>query len=216
MRPNDQNSDFSQNQSQIEDPVKLASVMERINNTTPYTQLVTKKVDIDSFVQQCDERALITQIDSVFGVECLRKTETGSLYSVHEVLQGGLLYIFYCERSYESTGEYAHIVNWYYVKNRLKYEDFNFAVEGTDIEKITAFDAAADISIKRANRHGGEIMVTNHYLEDGTLMIGYTYKNGHFKVAGHTFREDFVIKPFFSEAKIVEYDGHILPMDLIS
>ena len=59
------------------------------------------------------------------GVECLRETEAGALYSVHEVEQGGLLYIFYNTPEWLTEITTNEIRNWYYVPKRLSSSDFD-------------------------------------------------------------------------------------------
>lgn len=60
------------------------------DNTTPYEELITKNVDIHTFVQNFDMFGTGRGIDDVMefiGVECLRETEN-AIYSVHKVEQG--------------------------------------------------------------------------------------------------------------------------------
>ena len=59
------------------------------------------------------------------GVECLRETEAGAFYSVHEVEQGGLLYIFYNTPEWLTEITTNEIRNWYYVPKRLSSSDFD-------------------------------------------------------------------------------------------
>ena len=59
------------------------------------------------------------------GVECLRETEAGALYSVHKVEQGGLLYIFYNTPEFLTEITTNEIRNWYYVPKRLSSSDFD-------------------------------------------------------------------------------------------
>ena len=204
---------------------KLDSILDRINNTSPYDELITKEIDINLFISKCDPDptiplftsiSLITKVDTEFGVECLRKTEANTLYSVHKVKQGGLLYVFYRNHSYETTGNYTEIKNWYYLKNKLKYQDFSSVVNGTDIKKVADIDPATNIFIERANKYDKSLgTATYHYLEDGILMLFYEYKNGEFEVIGQDYQEDFQVKLFLKEAKEEQYNGRVLPMDLI-
>ena len=212
--------------SPLEDPAKLSSVMERLNTTLPYQQLITKKVDIDAFAQKCNidspagsaaQFTQITHVDEFFGVECLRKTNTGSLYSVHEVKQGGLLYVFYRTHSYERTGTYTQILNWYYVEKALSYQDFASISKGTAIEKMVEIDPVTRVFIDRAARtKQSEDMFSYHYLKDGILIVGYVYEDGVYKVVGKHFQDDYKIKTTRVSEKVEHHDGHILPMDSIA
>jgi hypothetical protein len=71
-----------------------------VDNTTPYQDLITKTVDIHNFASHFEQTGGrgIDDVMEFMGVECLRETEAGALYSVHKVEQGGLLYILYSNR----------------------------------------------------------------------------------------------------------------------
>ena len=223
-----ESSSIASDYSLIEpNPSELDSILTRINNTSLYDKLITKKIDINLFIQKYDEDPskaifttlpLITMIDSDFGIECLRKTESGTLYSLHEVEQGGLLYVFYQTRSYETTGKYTAIKYWYYVDRKLKYEDFSFVTNGTNANKVIEIDPITNIFIERAKRHNNSFNITAscHYLEDGILILYYEYKNGEFIVCGQDYQQNFNVKePLHTEEKAELYDGHILSMDMI-
>ncbi|MGI6249591.1 MAG: hypothetical protein ACOYJX_09425 [Acutalibacteraceae bacterium] len=203
----------------------LSSIMSRIDNTNPYNELITKEIDIDLFIQKCDEDptvalftklTFITKVDDEFGIECLRETESNSLYSVHKVKQGGLLYIFY--RYHSGTGKYAEIKNWYYVKEKLNYRDFSSVDNGSDIKEVARIDPVTDVYIERANncdKTKSIGMATHHYLEDGILMLIYRYKDGKFEVVEKDFRDEFTVELFFKEEKEEPYNGRVFPMDLL-
>ena len=70
-----------------------------IDNETRYEELITKEIDIHEFVQKfCISNLTgsgsLNRVNNEIGIECLRCTEAGALYSVHNVKQAGLLYIF--------------------------------------------------------------------------------------------------------------------------
>ena len=91
------------------------------DNTTPYEELITKTVDIHAFAQNFDitgDRRGIDDVMEFIGVECLRETETGALYSVHKVEQGGLLYIFYDNQEWLTEIKTNGIKVWFYVRER--------------------------------------------------------------------------------------------------
>ncbi len=101
-----------------------------VDNTTPYEELITKEVDIHEFAQDYTSHydiygsGRIDEIDAAFGVECLRETDAGALYSVHKVKQGGLLYIFYQNYTPHQPVTDTPIRRWFYVRDRLSSEDF--------------------------------------------------------------------------------------------
>ena len=212
--------------SQMEDPNALEDILARIDNETPYQELITKEIDVQRFVQTYDPNPttaitnpprLITAMDNAFGIECLRKTEAGALYSVHKVKQGGLLYVFYHTTSDDRKGQYVSIKNWYYVKKKLCYEDFSSVVKGTSLNKVKDIDPVAKFYVDRAYQYdkAGNAL-SYHYLEDGILCIGYTNENGKFIVDGMRIWSDFHVEEAnYEAAKIEPYDGHILPIDRI-
>lgn len=212
--------------SQRENPDALEAVLKRIDNSTPYQELITKKIDIQSFLQKYDPDAaatitqsprLITTVDRDFGIECLRQTEAGSIYSIHQVKQGGLLYVFYETRSYESTGKYVSIKYWYYVKKALSYADFSEVTEGTLLKEVKKIDPVTKFYTDRAYTPS-QIFIpySYHYLKDGILLIGYTKTNKDLVVEGTQFWPDFNIEEAnYASQKVELYDGHLLPIDAL-
>ncbi len=216
------NTQSSTNSLSIEvDQNKLDQILNQTNNTNSYDKLITKTVDIDEFIEKCDENpnvaifsnpTLITTIDTEFGIECLRKTEDNSLYSVHKVKQGGLLYIFY--RYHSEIEKFLEIKNWYYIKKNLKYQDFSSVVNGTDIQTVADIDPVTNVYIERAEKFDKTTgIATYHYLEDGILLLSYEYKNGKFVVNGQDYQKDFQVELYIKEAKVELYDGRILEQD---
>ena len=91
------------------------------DNATPYQELLTKEIDIHSFMENYCLRdpygsGEIEDIAADIGIECLRETEAGALYSIHKVKQGGLLYVFYMNSP--KYPEYHSIIRWFYVRGR--------------------------------------------------------------------------------------------------
>ena len=208
----------------IEDQSKLDSVLNRINNVSPYNQLIKKKINIHTFIEKYandpqrifdGESLLITTIQNDFSIECLRKTEAGALYSVHKVKQGGLLYIFYRTKSYENTGRYTEVKNWFYVLKKLKYADFSSITEGSPMEDVAAIDPSTHVFMERANKQVDLYgLKTFHYLEDGIFILFYTYKNGKYEVNGQNYQPDFQVRTYW-EAREELYDGRVFSQDLL-
>ena len=210
--------------AQIEDHDKLDGVFSKIDNISSYHELVTKEIDIDLFIQRFDPHpyrfledkiCLITQVEEEFGIECLRKTSEGILYSVHKVKQGGLLYVFYITREFDSTGRYTEINNWYYVKESLSYNNFSSIKEGTNIDNVIAIDTATHVFIDRLQAYDGDILGLKsfHYLNDGIMVIFYRYKDGKLEVSEHVFASNFQIATY-SRSKEEVYRARILPIDI--
>ena len=212
--------------SQRENPDTLEALLKRIDNSTPYQELITKKIDIQSFLQKYHPDAadpisnpprLMTTVDQDFGIECLRQTEAGALYSIHQVKQGGLLYVFYQTQSYENTGKYVSIKYWYYVKKALSYADFSEVTEGMPLKDVKKIDPVTNFYTDRAYTPDNVFFpYSYHYLKDGILLIGYTETDKGQVVKGTKFFPDFQIEePFYQSQKVELYDGHLLPIDAL-
>ena len=155
-----------------------------VDNTTPYQELITKKVDIHSFAQAFSFQvapwgAKMSRIAAEVGLECVRETPDGALYSIHEVEQGGLLYIYYKNEEWREDGEDRPVLRWFYVREDLCYADFEKILEqGGTMEDVIKIDETEQIfcNIHLAEWIGEEKyddFVTWHYLSDGILELVY-------------------------------------------
>ena len=214
-----------------------------IDNETPYEELITKEIDIHEFVQKfCISNLTgsgsLNRVNNEIGIECLRCTEAGALYSVHKVKQGGLLYIFYTR--YEDDSAVPPILRWFYVPKKRSRADFgtlqtglditdpNLDLDGIDVESlpsgsninaVKAIDPSVQIFENLGNLQDKEYwdsnyLLTWHYLSDGIMEICYRYSAGEFKVLIKYFIEDYQIDDY-SEPVRERYDGHILEKDQI-
>ena len=173
----------------------------KIDNTTPYQELITKTVDIHAFAQRYSPNGKRT-IDDVmgkFGIECLRETEEGALYSIHKVLQGGLLYVFYNNYDWDIDISGNSILRWFYVRERLSSSDFYALTENVDtIDDVIQIDKTEQIflNIYQADpMHWDEgIVCTTHYLEDGLLDIGYKLEDGKLVFTASILTENFDLR----------------------
>jgi len=209
---------------------KTKAVPLLINNERPYEQLITGTVDIDCFVNRFYIEPLSRVLGYYFldiyngiGIECLRETERGALYSVHKVKQGGLLYIYYARLEYSP---YVKVAGWYYVQKKLSSDDFKDIKKGSTLRDIVAIDPAARIYEDLYNGDPDLYHIrsvgldTFHFLSDGILKIHL--QNIHAEVIGGEMRVskktfvDFADIGFVqSGSRIVSLDGHLLPMDRI-
>jgi hypothetical protein len=207
-----------------------------IDNKKHYNELITKPVDIDEFVKRFYTYPAtlvlgyyINDIHHSIGIECLRETELGALYSVHKVVQGGLLYIYYARIKY--TG-YVKVAGWYYVQKKLSISDFSAIKKQS--ARANASTLADVISIDPAARIYEDIydyknhLFTNflrhvdtiHFLADGILKIRFKLMEGaslssSLQVTKKTLVDFDDMQSVRPDLKIHPLNGRILPMDMI-
>lgn len=191
----------------------------KIDNQTPYEKLLTKEIDIHAFMEKyctyspfvsADIRAIMDDI----GIECLREPETGTLYSIHQAKQGGLLYIFYLRVS-DTT--YLTMSN-FYVQKKLSSQDFSEIKEEDSFNKVKQIDPIAQIgeNLYEANssyweKTGG--CGTYHYLSDGVLELAFKKQNNRLIIIQKRLF-DFSEIPQMG-AKNYPYIGKILEQDWV-
>lgn len=201
-----------------------------VNNEYSYNRLITKTIDIDEFVKQFYIYPLSTNLGYYFldiyhgiGIECLRETETGALYSVHMVKQGGLLYIFYARLKHSA---YVKVTGWYYVKNKLASDDFKEIKKGSKLSDVIAIDSVTQIyeNIYNSNPFLFNLkeigLDTYHFLTDGILKFHFSYivstvDGGELQVVKKKFATFDDIKSIQTGESIYSLSGRILPIDYI-
>lgn len=196
-----------------------------VNNTDPYEDLITGEVDIHTFIEHyagsggyiygCGSAAALAKD---VGIEALRKTEADVFYSVHKVKQGGLLYIFYRTYGMEDISKYT-IKRWYYVREKLSYDDFQALEENeSTIEDVIAIDPAMQIFKNIFFSDPEQWAVEDYripawlYLEDGLYDLGFEYRDGELILCVTQFAPDFQMEEYI-EAIREPYDARILEMD---
>lgn len=193
------------------------------DNTTPYEELITKTVDIHAFAQYFDIVGDGRGIDDVMefiGVECLRETETGALYSVHKVEQGGLLYIFYDNQEWLTEIKTNGIKVWFYVRERVSSSDFaSLQKNVSTIEDVIEIDEVDQIFLNcyRADpeyQYDGKHLYTVHYLEDGIYLILYELIGGELIFTDDYFADNFDL-PIQTESRYYPYYAQVLEMDMV-
>lgn len=191
----------------------------KIDNTTPYEELITETVDIHMFAQRYDPfgKRNIADVEEYIGIECLRNTDEGALYSVHKVKQGGLLYVFYDNYDWNKNLTNRSIIRWFYVRERLSFSDFENLTEGIDtIDDVIKINESEQIflNIYRAypNFIGEEVLYTTHYLEDGILDVMYKLIDGKLIFTDIYLTENFDC-PDLDESKYYPYNARILDID---
>ena len=194
----------------------------QVDNETPYQELITKTVDIHTFAQYFHMYGYNRGIDDVMeviGVECLRETPMDTLYSVHKVEQGGLLYIFYHNDDPEAEIRTNEIRQWFYVPKRIKYTEISkLKGKGATIEDVIKIDKADQIFLNcyRADpMYQGEegVLTTYHFCEGGILETTYYWIHGEFVCAPSTMPNYFLSDIKISNYDI--YDTRILAMDWV-
>lgn len=199
---------------------KESAIRKTINNTDEYDKLVTVTTDIETFIQTFDSHPYnlfngkvihISQVEETIRLQCLRQKPDGTLYSVHKVKQGGLLYLFY--NTYADQKSY--IRNWYYVQKKLTYSDFKSIKEGADMREVEKIDPATRVYRERLKEYKGTeegITGSYHYLQDGILCLFYERVNGRTIVTDSKFDPDFHAQTYCQAVEKL-IDGRVFPMD---
>ena len=191
----------------------------KIDNSTPYEELITKTVDIHMFAQRYNPfgKRNISDVKEYVGIECLRNTDEGALYSVHKVKQGGLLYVFYDNYDWNKNLTKKSIIRWFYVREQLSFSDFENLNEGVDtIDDVIKINESEQIflNIYRAYPDfiGEEVLYTTHYLEDGILDVAYKSVDGELIFSDIYLTENFDC-PDLDESRYHPYNARILDID---
>lgn len=204
---------------------KETAILKKVNNSDKYDQLITNSIDINFFVQTFDSDPSnlfngnsihISQIADTIGLQCLRQKPDGTLYSVHKIKQGGLLYIFY--NQYDTYVNKTFVRNWYYVKKDLQYEDFSAINIGDNIKKVQSIDPATSVYINRLNDYGDPSIsptCTFHYLNDGILYFYYEKSNhNNYTICDIKFDPNFYALTYCQAVEKL-IDGEVYPIDKI-
>ena len=158
-----------------------------MNNESSYDQLITNKIDIQKFADEfatyyCIGTGTLKRVDINFGIECLRKTDDDSLYSVHKVKQGGLLYVFYESRDDTSPAETIAddiIIHWFYIREKHTIDDFkNLVKNKSTFEDVLKIEPSAQIykNIYDANPSAcgdGDSFTVIFYLPDRIYYLSF-------------------------------------------
>ena len=200
------------------------------NNDIPYEQLITRAVDIEEFVDKFYIYPLsmnlgyyLPDIYTSIGIECLRETEEGAIYSVHKVVQGGLLYIFYARIP---GSRYVKVADWYYVQKRLSHKDFQSLGKGSTLQEVVSIDPAARIYEKVYQNDSFTFDISDaglssfHFLTDGVLKIHYKKQvdevgEKYIGIDKKIFVDFDNIQSIQPGERIHSLNGRILPMDRI-
>lgn len=200
-----------------------------INNELPYDSLITHTVDLNEFIEKLYVYPLSTNlgyylydVHKAIGIECLRETEQGNLYSVHKVSEGGLLYIFYARIAHPA---YMKVTGWYYVKKRVVSDDFAEIKKGSTLKDVVVIDPAAVVYENIYNRNAllfnlkAVGLDTYHFMSDGVLKLHFVFNESdggvNLEVAKKTI-VDFDDAALIQQGeRICSVSGRILPMDML-
>lgn len=169
------------------------------------------------------ETVTAAEIAQTIGLPILRETEAGALYSVHEIKQGGRLYIFYSnfseEHGFSPHEDIGRVIRWFYVQKELSSQDFAAIQEGSTVDELKKIDPVTQLyeNIYHADPgfwDGAGGSGSFHYLRDGIMDFGYENVNGELVIRGKRFTEGFQLHQNTSIS--FPYDGTILPEDWVS
>lgn len=193
------------NENPIDSVEGIALPEDLVDNTTPYEELITKEIDIHIVAQNLllsSQYPSIEKIMEYIGIECLRYTEDGCAYSIHKVKQGGWLYIFYWTGHKEppqSINELS-VKDYYYVHEKISSKDFDdLVIDKSTIDDVAKIDKGAQIyeNIFVASAKDYALNYSSqHYLDDGILIIEYQNVDGKFVVYRKHLSEDYDLGKF--------------------
>lgn len=201
-----------------------------IDNETAYDAAGTRDVDIDAFMKtfvgiRLEGDGKLQEMYDTYGGVCLRETPDGTVYSVHKVEQGGILYVYYETVYWDRTipidqaGLYSF--RWYYVCDDLSYADYEKHLQKnvTTVDDMIAFDAGVRIFWDHAlanaklwkDTYG--YFCSFHYLNDGILEIKYRFDGDTAVVEDWGFVNDYQMHNF--EGRATYYNLKVLDQDVI-
>lgn len=193
------------------------------DNFTDYNDLITKTDDIhyiaeNFFSSNIYGSGSISDIAGTVGIECLRETGNGGLYSLHKIKQGGLLYIFYTNSP--DSPDYHDIIRWFYVRKKLSSEDFkNLKLNESTMDSVIQIDETVQIfkNIFEADKERWESesgMPVWIYLDDGIMELGFSDNNGKTELFFKEHTDDYILYKTDAERQ-TPYSGEILDIDRI-
>ncbi len=200
-----------------------------VDNVTSANELITQELDIHDFVQthvfpSTYLRAYVdvNEMSLDYGVECLRKTQAGALYSVHRVKQGGWLYVFY--HTYNPDLLRSQINHWFYVTEWLSFEDFSSLKKGkSTIEDAIAIcdsiQIAKNIYVSSKEDSWWENVDDNQvfykiYLKDGISTLTFKIQGDSLIFMDIVHDSNFDLQDF-SLSRSYPYDARLLDSDFL-
>ena len=197
----------------------------KINNTDSYAKLITTEYSIDGFISAFTARNIygqgtVAEIHSCMPIECLRWPDSGTLYSVHKIREGGLLYIFYDTHGLTQTNDIqdATVLRWFYVQKNLSSKEYSDAQTLNDVAEIdSAGKVFEEICYKDTERWSadGYKFASWHYVSDGIYEIAYEYKDGEWKIFDSRLLPDYSLENLY-EPTSNECTAGILELDRIA
>ena len=175
------------------DETRIDEITGLIDNDENYNQLITREINSNDFVRFVTESSNILTVEEYntkFQIECLRKPNDNSLYSINKTDSGGVLYTFF-GGSHEDNNLYC----WYYVLKSLEYNDFQSIVSETstidDVKQIDPATIIYESMIHEQETNDDYQMYSAHYLKDGILRINYALKDGAYIIVGMDYSKGF-------------------------
>ena len=197
-----------------------------INNTLPPNQLITSTCDIHAIAQKYFQQGIsitsfyLKDVAADFGVECLRETEAGALYSVHSIAQGGRLYLFYANFDDDPSAlPDRRLIRWFYVQKPLSHADFADVGEGTPFEEVKRIDPTLQIfeNLYYSDTEAKELIGGLQawiYLTNGILDLDFVESNEGLRLGRSRLYENFKLNQYNTSINY-PYNGRILDMDRV-
>ncbi len=193
-----------------------------IDNNVEYKNSKNDKIDILKFAEAMYSPNRLVQdqydIKLAFGLDIFRKYEykgDSVVYSVHQVEQGGLLYIFYITYKNDSK---AYIENWFYSKKEISKKNFEKIGAGSSKREVLDIDPATQVYLNRYEsdpkfKSNISLIESYHYLTDGCMRIYWEYKEDNLVVQNIEFFEDYNVRRYTSVKEY--YNCKVLDKDTL-
>ena len=200
----------------------------RVENTTPLSKILTTEYtfeELQDFFRKASAEKYFLSSSSMldvriatanerFPIQCLRQTESGVLYTVYKVAEGGLFYVFWTGVFDNANDATDVIVDWTvdftaYLPNtiQLTQDDFKSIIPGsTTAEDVASIDPNVELCFLLSSRTASYSL-----LKDGSVMeICYDFG------ATVESKADLIVKSkeIVSEANSLSKLASVYPYDL--
>lgn len=212
----DENSMSCSEQSLMNEQINKDDQILSKTTNAPFSKLITKKYAEQLFFSSgflfwrynpvVSFQYTMRDIEDNFPVECLRKNNDDSAYSIYKTAEGGLVYCFYTKESYSWILHHAS-----YLKNTLTKKEFSNLKKGNSIEDVAKIDLAFSSINDYTSKMNFNKEKSIHLLKDSLLVIEYEAKDQGMTIKNLTFYDDYK----YIENGVV-YNYQILEQDYIS
>lgn len=161
-----------------------------------------KKISDDTDQNRFDARIIFSeingkkmtleQVNDLFPVEFLRRTDDNKYYCVYKTQNNGRVYLFF-------TGLDFMTEQYFYVERPLSYSDFKNLKEGDSIAQVESIDPAAGIFKTAFGNAQSPFNISYHYLTDGIVEIRYNYLDSQYFIERLNYYSDYVVGGGYSD-----------------